>query len=138
MLNAYGFETSDGYSGMYQMSYKNFWSNVIKPFKSTTSSQYNPFNNNSSSRFYLFTGNPPKQNNPGTDDQELLLNLTNIVSQTRDGRYTSLIADKFFSIDLLSLVNTKYIISHQPIVDTRLKLINSGINAMEFNNIDKN
>ena len=66
------------------------------------------------SRFYLFTGASPS-----------------------GGRYATVETDKFIDLDLLSLINVKYIISHQPLVDKRLVQIKSGINAMMMNNYDK-
>ena len=108
MLAAYGFETAGGYSPMYPVSYKKYWGNVIKPLKSTNIDYYNYFDG-WGSRFYLFSG----------------------------GHYEILEPKYFFDINLLSLINVKYLISHQPLNDKRLRVIHTGINAMKMNNYDK-
>lgn len=113
MLNAYGFETAGGYSPMYPMSYFKFWDSVISPLKNTNHAMYKYFAD-WGSRFYLFTGNKPSGK-----------------------KYEKVNPDKFFKLDLLSLINVKYLVSHQPLVDKRLKLLSSGTNAMELYGFDK-
>ena len=113
MLNAYGFETAGGYSPMYPMSYNKFWDSVISPLKKTDHEMYKYFAD-WGSRYYLFTGLKPSGK-----------------------KYHKVNPDKFFKLDLLSLINVKYLVSHQPLVDNRLKLLSSGTNAMALYGFDK-
>ena len=113
MLNAYGFETAGGYSPMYPMSFFKFWDNVISPLKTTNHGMYKYFAD-WGSRYYLFTGGKPSGK-----------------------KYHKVIPDKFFKLDLLSLINVKYLVAHQPLIDNRLKLLSNGTNAMALYGFDK-
>jgi hypothetical protein len=113
MLTAYGFESADGYSPMYPKSYKNYWTQVVSPLLEKDKG-YKTYFLDWGSRFYLFTGVP-----------------------ANDGRYEVVKFRDFFNLNLLSLANVKYIISHQPIVDERLEMISAGVNAMSLGSFDK-
>ncbi len=113
MLSAYGFESADGYSGMYPRHYKHYWTQVITPFLGREHFAENGFLD-WGSRFYLFTDEAPG-----------------------GGRYEVVNFREFFNLNLLSLANVKYVISHQPLIDNRLEMISSGVNAMRFGNLDK-
>lgn len=113
MLSAYGMESADGYTGLYPKSYKHYWAKVISPFLGREHFAKSNFLE-WGSRFYLFTDETPK-----------------------GGRYEIVKFRDFFNLNLLSLANVKYIISHQPIIDERLEMVSAGINAMSLNNIDK-
>jgi len=95
------------------MSYFKYWDNVISPLKKTNYPYYDYFAS-WGSRFYLFTGVKPSGK-----------------------KFHKVYPDKFFKLDLLSLINVKFLVSHQPLVDDRLKLLSSGTNAMALYRFDK-
>mgnify|MGYP001616642496 CR=1 FL=1 len=110
MLAAYGFESADGFTGMYPKSYKHYWAGVISPFLlSGKDKHFARYFLDWGSRFYLFTGRP-----------------------ANGGRYEVVKFRDFFNLNLLSLANVKYIISHQPIIDERLQIVSAGVNVPPF------
>ena len=112
-VTGYGFETAGGYSAMYPMNYKKYWLNVINPLKDTNKAYYD-YVKDWGSRFYLYTGSLPS-----------------------GARYKTLEPRYFFNLNLLSLINVKYLISHQPLNDNRLVQVDAGINAMDWIIINK-
>ncbi len=117
MLAKYGFESADGYSPMYPLIYKHYWSQILLPFLKSDIS-YNEYFYNWGSRFYLLIGEPKNNNN-------------------RYARFKSITFAEFYNLNLLSLANVKYIFSHQPILDNRLTLISDAINSAGMSNMDK-
>ena len=93
-LNVYGLETVGGYLNMYPKSYQKFWGKVIEPLTEKEDDIYYYFNY-FGHRIYLFC---PK------DVKEIIF-------------------DKYYRLNLLSLANTRYIISKIPIIDKRLNPI---------------
>lgn len=113
MLSAYGFESADGYSPMYPVSYKHYWGQVIASLLEKDRG-YKSYFLDWGSRFYLFIGGP-----------------------AGGGRYEVVKFRDFFNLNLLSLANVKYIISHQPIIDERLQMVSAGLNVPPLGNADK-
>jgi hypothetical protein len=97
--NAYGMETIDGYPNLYPNRFKLFWESVIEPTTSKNKRIRHYFED-WGNRVYLF-GGPEKV----------------------------LRGDSVYSLDLLSLSNTKYIISTKAILDSRLELVESSHSA---------
>jgi hypothetical protein len=93
---AYGLEAADGYLNLYPMRYKQFWSQVVRPLADKNDSVNVEFNL-WGSRFYLF-------------------------SPTKTPTETIVFRDAY-NLDLLSLVNTKYIISRSRLLDPALRII---------------
>lgn len=92
--NAYGLETVDGYMVLYPKSYHRFWSKVIEPLTDKEIDIYYYFNY-WGNRVYLFC---PK-------------------------KVREIIFSNYYRLNLLSLANTKYIVSKIPIIDEDLKPI---------------
>ena len=114
MLAAYGFESADGFTGMYPKSYKHYWAGVISPFLlSGKDKHFERYFLDWGSRFYLFTGRP-----------------------ANGGRYEVVKFRDFFNLNLLSLANVKSIILRQPITDERLHTENAGANVAPLVNFD--
>jgi len=90
--NAYGIETVDGYINLYPKSYQKFWSKVIEPLTEQDVDKHYYFNY-WGNRVYLFSPKNVK------DD----ITFSN-----------------YYRLNLLSLANTKYIISKVPIIDKNL------------------
>ena len=93
---AYGLESSDGYLNLYSMRYKKFWSKVIHPLFEKNKKINNYFDN-WGNRIYLY---PP----------------TEIPS-------AEIVLKEYYNLNLLSLANTKYIISRSKLIDDNLLLI---------------
>ncbi len=101
--NAYGLESVDGYVCLYPKRYQDFWGKVIEPLTSQDEEIYNYFHY-WGSRIYLFT--------------------------PRDGSFDKIEKipfSEYYNLNLLSLANTKYIISQKPIVNENLSLLPSQI-----------
>ncbi len=94
--NAYNLETADGYINLYPRRFHTFWSKLIEPL-TERNPDINRYFNLWGNRVYLFGDNPGE------------LNLSD-----------------FFHLRLLSLANTKYIISACELKDDRLLLIHRG------------
>ncbi len=92
--NAYGLETTDGYVNIYPKSYQRFWGKVIEPLMKVNETYRERFLG-WGLRLYLFT-----------DEVESMPNGVPFA--------------KFFRLNLLSLANTKYIISRHPLLDPSL------------------
>ncbi|GEM_PF-6332822 len=92
----YGLESTDAYSNLYPMRYKKFWSKVILPL-TQKNEKINTYFNNWGNRVYLF---PPAEI-PGPE------------IRFRD----------YYNLNLLSLANTKYIISRSKLIDDDLVLV---------------
>ena len=97
---AYGLETSDGYLTMHSKRYHNFWAKVIQPLTQKNSGLYHYFHD-WGNRAGLFI--------PRDTGKEIVFG-------------------EYYNLDLLSLANTKYIISLYPLVVERLSLW-SGYNV---------
>lgn len=90
---AYGLESSDGYANLYPLRYKQFWSRVIRPL-TAGNPRLDAYFNHWGNRIYLF----PPTAIPGPDIR---------------------FAD-YYNLDLLSLANTRYIVSRSRLIDDRL------------------
>lgn len=119
MLSSYGFESADGYSPMYPLRYKHYWTNIIYPMLEQNNDMKRYFLD-WGSRFYLFVGEPEKRNNGD-----------------RYARYSLIKPREFFNLNLLSIANVKYIISHIPINDDRLEIVSTGVDMSTLNFSDK-
>ena len=95
-VNAYGMETIDGYPTLYPNRFKLFWSAVIEP-ATGKNERIRHYFEDWGNRVYLF-GGPEKV----------------------------LRGDAIYRLDLLSLSNTKYIVSTKAILDPRLELIDAS------------
>ncbi|MCH8905176.1 MAG: hypothetical protein IIA45_14840 [Bacteroidetes bacterium] len=93
--NAYGLETVDGYINLYPERYQRFWAKVIEPFTNNNKFYYYYFNY-WGNRVYLF---------------HLFEKENEIVFKDN------------YRLNLLSLANTKYIISRTPIIEMDLEAI---------------
>ena len=94
--NAYGMETIDGYPNLYPKRFKLFWEAVIEP-TTRKNERVRHYFEDWGNRVYLF-GGPEKV----------------------------LRGESVYSLDLLSLSNTKYIVSTKAILDPRLELIDAS------------
>jgi len=94
---AYGLETTDGYQVLYSMRFKQFWSEVIAPLMSIDDYR---------ARQHVYWGNMLFLWHPSEEkiDQPLR---------------------QYYNLELLSLANTKYLISPVPLDDPDLKLLPS-------------
>lgn len=101
--NAYSLETVDGYVPLYPKRYQDFWGKVIEPLTSQDEKQYNYFHY-WGSRIYLF------EPSDGSFDK---------IEKIRFSEY--------YNLNLLSLANTKYIISRKAIANEHLTLLPSQI-----------
>jgi len=90
--NAHGLETVDGYINLYPERYQRFWAKVIEPFTDNDIKTYNYFNF-WGNRIYLF---------------HLFEKENEIVFKDN------------YRLNLLSLANTRFIISRTPIIDNDL------------------
>jgi hypothetical protein len=95
---AYGLETVDGYTNLYAGSYKRFWLGVLHPLISREPE-----------RFRLLVDGPR--------DNQLYL----FAPESIDGLRSAAILD-WFELDRLSLANVRFLISHVPLSDPRLRL----------------
>jgi len=95
--NAYGLESVDGYVVLYPKTYQDFWGKVIEPLTLQNKEKYHYFHD-WGNRVYLFA-----------DD-----NFNEL---------KEIVFSNYYNLDLLSLANTKYIISTIPLVNENLSLI---------------
>jgi hypothetical protein len=102
---AYGLETADGYVNVYDKSYKDFWAQVVRRGFAMSPADAESFGT-WGNRVSLWTA--------WTDPSR-----TAARAAAREG-------DALFDLDLLSLANVRYVISPQPISDSRLRLVDSG------------
>jgi len=98
--NVYGLETVDGYVVLYSKTYHNYWSKVIEPLTLQNKGMYHYFHD-WGNRVYLFA-----------DD-----NFNEL---------KEIVFSDYYNLDLLSLANTKYIISTIPLVNENLTLLSSN------------
>lgn len=107
--NAYGLETVDGYLVLYPRSYHRFWSKVIEPLTDKEIDIYYYFNY-WGNRAYLFCPKKVKE----------------------------IVFSNFYRLNLLSLANTKYIVSKIPIKDENLEpILNQKTSWRELPKIDR-
>jgi hypothetical protein len=99
--NVYGLESVDGYVPLYPFRYQEFWGKVIEPLTLKDEYIYNYFHN-WGSRIYLFE--------PSDGSFDRIENIT---------------FSDYYNLNLLSLANTRYIISRIPLVDSNLTLLPS-------------
>jgi len=105
--SAYGLETADGYVVMYPATYHQYWGKVIEPLTSVDRRYYDYFHG-WGNRIYLFAPS--------------------------SGEFAHLEAVPFadyYSLELLALANTRYIISPLPLSHDKLKLIASPPHGSE-------
>ena len=105
--NAYGLETVDGYVVLYSQRYQDFWGEVIEPLTSKDEVRYQYFHG-WGSRIYLL---PPS-----------------------DGSFSSIEEipfSEYYNLNLLSLANTKYLISESPVSNEHLTLLPSQLPDIE-------
>jgi len=95
--SAYGLESVDGYVVLYPKTYQDFWGKVIEPLTLQNKERYHYFHD-WGNRVYLFA-------------DENFFDLKEI-----------LFSD-YYNLNLLSLANTKYIISTIPLVNENLTLL---------------
>lgn len=109
--NVYGLESVDGYVVLYPKSYQDFWGKVIEPLTLHNKDKYNYFHN-WGNRVYLFA-----------DDN---------FSELKE-----IVFSDYYNLDLLSLANTKYIISIIPLVSENLTLLsfNNSRDRVLFNEL---
>lgn len=103
--NAYGFESVDGYVTLYSFRYQNYWDYVIKPLTLNDTEVFNYFHN-WGNRIYLF--------------------------EPSDGTFNykeSIKFSDYYNLNLLSLANTRYIISLKPLISDNLTLLPSQIQS---------
>lgn len=100
----YGFEAVDGYLGMYSKRYEDYWGEVIEPLRLT---------------------------DPGIDVRWKTKPIWIYLFAPVDGsfdRMASIDFDKYYNLHLLSLANTKYLISRWPLEDENLILKSEPVN----------
>lgn len=97
---AYGLETTDGYQVLYSLRYKQFWSRVIEPLMSKDTYR---------ARQHVYWGNMVYLWHPAED------NHLDMHGDFKD----------YYNLDLLSLANTRYIVSPKPLEDPDLTLLES-------------
>ncbi len=103
----YGFETADGYLGMYSERYEDFWGEVIRPLRII---------------------------DPIADNRWKTKPVWIYLYAPFDGSFNNIDLiqfDKYYNLNLLSLSNTKYIISRWPLEDEKLMLKSEPISAQE-------
>ena len=98
--NAYGLETVDGYVALYPKTYQDFWGKVIEPLTLQNNVLYHYFHD-WGCRVYLF-------------------------SNDNFSELEKIVFSDYYNLDLLSLANTKYIISFIPLVNENLTLLEYG------------
>jgi len=94
--SAYGLEAVDGYVVLYPKTYQDFWGKIIEPLTLQNKEKYHYFHD-WGNRVYLFA-----------DDN---------FSELKE-----VVFSDYYNLDLLSLANTKYIISAIPLVNENLTL----------------
>ncbi len=114
--SSYGLESVDGYVVLYPKNYQDFWGKVIEPLTLQNKDKYNYFHN-WGNRVYLFA-----------DD-----NFSDL---------KEIVFSDYYNLDLLSLANTKYIISAIPLVNENLTLLEydiprDGVTLNELSTIEK-
>ena len=105
--NAYGLETVDGYVVLYPQRYQDFWGKVIEPLTSKDEERYHYFHD-WGGRIYLFSPS--------------------------DGAFDNIEEvpfSKYYNLNLLSLANTKYLISELPVSNEYLTLVPSQFPGVE-------
>lgn len=108
--NAYGLESVDGYVVVYPKTYQDFWGKVIEPLTLQNKEKYHYFHD-WGNRVYLFE-----------DD-----NFSDL---------DEIVFSDYYNLDLLSLVNAKYIISAIPLVNENLTLLlSSPRNTQTYNEL---
>jgi hypothetical protein len=90
--NAYGLETVDGYINLYPKTYQKFWAKVIEPM-TQQDNRLDHYFNDWGNRIYLFR----PENGTG-----------------------EIVFSHYYRLNLLSLANTKYVISRTPLRDENL------------------
>lgn len=95
--NAYGLETVDGYINLYPKSYQRFWGKILEPL-TEEDNRIHLYFHRWGSRIYLFR--------PKEAGGEILFR-------------------RYYRLNLLSLANTKYIISRLPLIDDDLIAIHT-------------
>lgn len=105
MFSPFGFETADGYSGLHSNRYHELWGRVLKPLLDMPSQKlladdYNFWGN----RFFLFQ---PRDFTYPNRAQYFTFSEPYKLS-------------KYYNLNLLSLINVRYIVSHIPLQDERL------------------
>ena len=98
--NSYGLESVDGYVVLYPKTYQDFWGKVIEPLTLQNKELYHYFHD-WGSRVYLF-------------------------SNDNFSELEKIVFSDYYNLDLLSLANTKYIISFIPLVNENLTLLEYG------------
>jgi len=98
--NAYGLESVDGHVPLYSKTYHNYWSKVIEPLTLQNKVLYYYFHD-WGGRVYLF-------------------------SNDNFSELEKIVFSDYYNLDLLSLANTKYIISFIPLVNENLTLLEYG------------
>jgi len=114
--SAYGLESVDGYVALYPKTYQDFWGKVIEPLTLQNKEKYHYFHD-WGNRVYLFA------DDNFSDLKEILFS-------------------DYYNLNLLSLANTKYIISVIPLVNENLTLLEynapqDGITLNELSRIEK-
>lgn len=105
---AYGFETVDGYYSLYSQRYQDYWTRVVeKVIESDKRLQRN-------SEYYL------------RHWVYLYAPLSGAFNQREVIEFSD-----YYNITLLSLANTKYLISRWQLIDPNLKLVSAPIRALE-------
>jgi hypothetical protein len=94
----YGLETSDGYEVLYSLRYKQFWSEVLYPLFCIDDDR---------ARQHVYWGNMVFLWHPADDEFNL---------PTKE----------YYNLNLLSLINTKYLIAADPLDDPSLELLPSA------------
>ena len=106
---AYGFETVDGYFSLYYQRYQDYWARVVeKVIESDTGLQRNA---DYYLRHWVYLYAPLS----GVFDQQEAIEFSN-----------------YYNLSLLSLANTKYLISRWQLIDPNLELVSAPIQALEL------
>ncbi len=95
--NAYGWESVDGYTNVYPKAYQRLWSKVLEPAarKRNMSSLIDGYNTPSGNRVYLYL-------------------------DTVEADPQGLPFGDYYRLNLLSLLNTRFLISRHPLIDENL------------------
>jgi hypothetical protein len=102
---AYGLETADGYIPLYSQRYQDFWGQVISSVTDLDPAVHGYFHE-WGSRVYLFT--------PGSRSRGAL-------------PQAPVDFDEYYSLELLSLANVRYVLSPVPLEDESLEPLPSGV-----------
>jgi Protein of unknown function (DUF6044) len=97
-----GFETADGYVLLYPQRYQDFWETVMGPMFEAYPRYYHRFHNWGSQMLMFF----PEEDVKGLE--------------------MTLIFEKYYRLEPLSLLNVRYIVSNFHIEDPRLELVSDG------------